>query len=696
MAPFRETASRVWRSLEAGGLVAGTAGLVRAAFDLEVVSALQTSHQVIFVAITWSAWACAGALVSGIFGASSAVLPARPGVRRTWAGWPALVVFLAIDLGIGELGLDHGASLGALGISAFVLLQACKRLGNKVPGLESPWAWGASGQLLLVLCVWEIAGEPPARHGLDPTLLLLLAGPFVLSLPAVIRRLRVRAASTLVMALGSVTLLVGSLAALVAAGAQAEEKDLPNVLLVTIDTLRTDAVGCYGGASASTPTLDRLAEEGVLFEDVHSQVPMTYPSHTSILSGLYPGSHGVLNNMPWPLRDGVDTLPDVFARRGYLTAAVVSGFTVKRDAAQLHQRFQVYDDTFGPLRVVPDRFVDSGLVLFAHLIGDLLGLELRRLRYGGDRPAQRCIDSALEWTRRARGPFFLWVHLFDPHLPYEPPAEHVQDRSLDAGGRDGFWYRVPPAEKLQVVRRERDVEGLRALYRGEVTYADQELGVLLDLLRSEGRYANTLVIATSDHGESLGEHDYWFDHSYFLYETCLRVPLIVRVPESLRGGDFQAPGSREETSVRLIDVAPTVVDLLSVEGLRRRLDGVSLVPLLRGGESASDAEPSYAVTYDLRADRRRYLLSVRDGRWKYVRTAARWDDLWLVPESEQLFDLQADPGETRERSSLPESSDTVARMRALADVHWRDWAPPDVAGPELSEKDQAQLEAIGY
>ncbi len=691
MTSARERLGSHWRAVEAGALVGGAAGLAQALAGHEGVAALPAQHQVNFVFATWTAWTVVGALAAGAYDLVRRIGP-RAG-RSVWPGWIALTLFLAVEVGMGTFDLESGAALVALVGTAIVVVAALHRAAVSVPMLLDPVLWTMVGLWLAGFFGSKVRGTSSAAHGVadSPERWLPIAVVFLLFLRCIpaFRRGRGVVRLALFVSFALPLYLVG---ALPPAGAQSASAD-PNLLLVTVDTLRADAVRCYGADEADTPALDRLADQGVLFEDAQSPIPMTYPAHTSLLSGVYPGNHGVLNNMPWPIAEGIRTLPELFARRGYRTAAFVSGFTLKRDAARLHQRFQVYDDTFGPLRVVPDRFVDSGVVQLARRVGDLMGLKLRRFRYGGDRPAERCVASALEWLEGSSGPFFLWVHLFDPHLPYEPPTEHARRHDPDyRGNLTGSWYRVPPERKSEVVATEADAEHLRALYRGEVSHADEQVGVLLDALDASGRGDDTVVVVTSDHGESLGEHDYWFDHSYFLYETCTRVPLVVRLPERF-AAQGRPPGSRVTEPVRLIDLFPTVVDLFELDAADHEVDGTSLLPLLAGADSGSGL--SYSVTYDFRVDRLRYLLSVRDGRYKYVRTAAHWDDLWRVPEQEQLFDLVRDPGETLDASR--EAPQALQRMRRLAALYWSDWAPRDpAAAGELSAENRERLEDIGY
>jgi len=273
----------------------------------------------------------------------------------------------------------------------------------------------------------------------------------------------------------------------------------PNVLLVTIDTLRADRVGCYGHASASTPVLDALAARGVRFETAIAHVPLTGPSHASILTGLGPLGHGFRENAGFVLPTQVKSCAQDFRERGYRTAAFVSAFPLDRRFG-FDRGFDVYDD---------------------HLPR---GNDPRRTPYV-ERFADATTDAVLRWlespAETPARPFFLWVHYYDPHAPYEPPGEFAAR------------FRTAP-------------------YDGEVAFADQQLGRLLRALEQRGLLARTLVLAMSDHGEGLGEHGEG-THGLFVYDSTLKVPFIV-------AGPGVATPRVAPTVARVIDVLPTLLD----------------------------------------------------------------------------------------------------------------------------------------
>ena len=272
-----------------------------------------------------------------------------------------------------------------------------------------------------------------------------------------------------------------------------------NVLLITIDTLRGDALGSYGG-KAATPNLDRLAADGIRFTFAHAHAVVTLPSHASIMTGRYPFEHGVRDNAGFRLADGAETLAELAKQNGFATGAFVGAFPLDRQFG-LAQGFDVYDDVGG-------REVAQGDFRFT------------------ERRAEEVVAAARQWIDGQQGKWFTWVHVFDPHSSYTPPPP------FDAR------YAADP-------------------YAGEVAYVDQALGPLLDAARQGSRA--TTVIVTSDHGEGLGEHGEP-THGTFAYETTLRVPLILG---QLGGGSAEPKEGRvSDSPVRHIDIFPTIAALL--------------------------------------------------------------------------------------------------------------------------------------
>ena len=308
-----------------------------------------------------------------------------------------------------------------------------------------------------------------------------------------------------------------------------------NVLLITIDTLRADALSAYGGA-AQTPNLDRLAREGARFSFAHAHAVVTLPSHTSILSGLLPYEHGMRDNSGFRVRSGTPTLATRLKARGFATGAFVGGFPLTKRFG-LTPGFDVYDDQMPETRGAIEISMP-------------------------ERPAGDVVARADAWVAQQTGRFFGWVHVFDPHSPYRPPP------ALAA------TYAAQP-------------------YHGEVAFVDQALGPLLDRLRALPR--PTLVIVTADHGESLGEHGE-LTHGMFAYEPTLRVPLIVARVDP--GAAAPRTGVVVDTPVRHIDIVPTVLDVLAAER-DGSLSGTSLREAIAGTGSGDRPAYFESMTYNL-------------------------------------------------------------------------------------------------
>jgi arylsulfatase A-like enzyme/Flp pilus assembly protein TadD len=308
-----------------------------------------------------------------------------------------------------------------------------------------------------------------------------------------------------------------------------------NVLLVTIDTLRADALSSYGGP-AQTPSLDRLASHGARFTFAHAHTVVTLPSHTSILSGLLPYEHGMRDNSGFRVRPGTPTLATRLKPRGFATGAFVGGFPLTKRFG-LTPGFDVYDDqmpeTRGAIEIsMPERRADL------------------------------VVGRATDWIGKQSGKFFAWVHVFDPHSPYRPPDEYAAK------------YASQP-------------------YYGEIAYIDHVLGPLFDRLGALSR--PTLVIVTADHGESLGEHGE-LTHGMFAYEATLHVPLIVA--RITPGSASPAQGVVVDASVRHIDIVPTVLDVVGA-GPDAALLGASLRDVLNGAQAGDRPSYFESMTYNL-------------------------------------------------------------------------------------------------
>ena len=360
-----------------------------------------------------------------------------------------------------------------------------------------------------------------------------------------------------------------------------------NLLLLTLDTLRADRLGCYGYPQAETPHLDRLASESVRFEEAISPVPSTLPSHATILTGLFPQAHGVRDNGTFLLSDDHVTLTELLKGAGYDTAAFVSSFVVDSRFG-LAQGFETYFD------------FDEDATASRQGMGRLAVVQ----RVGGE-----TAEHALEWLSREReSPFFLWVHLYDPHAPFEAPEPY------------GSRFAERP-------------------YDGEVAYTDAVVGEILDRLDTLGAKENTLVMVVGDHGESLGEHGEAY-HSWFIYDATLKVPFLARLPGVL------APGAVIEEQVRLADLAPTALELLGIpkeqwEGMQ----GTSLAPWLTEGRR--EHLPAYSES----------LVAHLQFGWGELRAIRERGFKYIEAPRPELYDLGADPGEMK---NLVSDKETIA------------------------------------
>jgi len=422
--------------------------------------------------------------------------------------------------------------------------------------------------------------------------------------------------------LGAIALLVGVFPAEAGPAAAAAPPKL-NLLVVTIDTLRADRVGAYGYGPAKTPTMDALARRGFRFARAFSHVPLTLPSHCTLFTGLLPLAHGVRDNGerlgPAPM-----TLAEIARAQGYATAAVVGAFPLDSRFG-LSRGFDTYDDLYGSRNRVRDMaFVERRAEDVNARVGEWIGAH-------------------------GQAPFFLWVHYFDPHAPYDPP---------------------PPFDK-EFAGRE---------YDGEIAYTDECLGRLLKALDGTGRAADTVIVVTSDHGEGLGAHEEK-THGIFVYDTTLHVPLIIAGPRL-------PSGRTAEAQVGLTDVLPTILDLLEWPA-PKGLPGRSLVPVMTRPEAGrKDAERTLYIESMSPLLSRNWapLRGVRTPEWKYID----------APTAE-LYDIRSDPGEMANvHDTRPE---VVRRLRGEMEAVAKRQSAPSAeraTRPAGDREAKQKLQSLGY
>lgn len=393
-----------------------------------------------------------------------------------------------------------------------------------------------------------------------------------------------------------------------------------NILLITLDTTRADHLGCYGYDLASTPNLDGLAREGVRFARVYCPAPLTLPSHSTIMTGLYPAKHGVRNN-GHELASKIRTLAEILKGRGFTTAAFVSSFSVDSRFG-IGRGFDVYDDTFQPQ---------------APLKGA-----------NAERRAEETFARFSRWLdNNGPGRFFAWVHYYDPHLPYDPPSLY----------REGSPGRP---------------------YDGEIAYMDHYVGAVLDRLKAKGVLDKTLIVVAGDHGEGLGDK-VETGHGIFLYEETLRVPLIFY---NLKA--FPRPRV-VESAVRLVDVAPTILETIGLKLEAAAMQGQTLTPWIRK-KTRADLDSLVETFYPRENFGWSELVGIVSGPWKFIQ----------APRPE-LYDLKNDPGEKIDLAGSPANKASELRKKLEQELLRLNARPGAQGGPAAVRiDDQEKLRSLGY
>jgi arylsulfatase A-like enzyme/Tfp pilus assembly protein PilF len=393
-----------------------------------------------------------------------------------------------------------------------------------------------------------------------------------------------------------------------------------NVLLISIDTCRADRLSCYGYPRKSTPNIDAVAREAVLFQQAIAPAPMTLPSHSSMMTGTYPPVHGVRANDGYRLAESNMTLARLLRDAGYQTAAFVGGFPLDARFG-LNQGFQTYDGRFGAEGGSHDR-----------------------------RTAEEVTRRGLAWLDAQnkepdKKPFFLFLHYYDAHWPYQPP---------------------PPFDKTFADDP----------YAGGIAYVDASIGRVVGRLRESGLYDNTLIIIVGDHGESLGEHGER-THSFFTYQSTLRVPLVVRAP-GLGGG-------REvQQAVNLVDLMPTTLSLLG-QAQPERIEGTDLRDCLEGKPRQGPPPIGYFESLEPAAFNCCPLQGVLEGRWKYIR----------APRPE-LYDLDRDPNEQQDLAAKEVATARRLRDRLEEMLETMKSAAAPGGSALMDREASARLQSLGY
>ena len=388
-----------------------------------------------------------------------------------------------------------------------------------------------------------------------------------------------------------------------------------NCLLITIDTLRADRLSSYGARLVQTPSIDALARKGILFSRAFAHTTTTLPSHTNILLGLTPPFHGVHDNVNFILDPAFVTAAELAKSAGYATAAFVGSYSLDSRFG-LNQGFDLYDDDYG-------------------------NQDFRNPHYV-ERRADAVVGRALAWLQDRKAPWFLWVHCFDPHVPYDPPEPF----------------------KTQYKNHS---------YEGEIAFTDSELGRLFDHLEKNGLYESTLVVLTSDHGESLGEHGEE-THGYFAYNTTLHVPLIIRAP-GLKPG-------REDSFVSHIDILPTVCSLLKIRP-PKNLQGRSL--LSARGRTNQETRPVYFES----------LYPYYSRGWAPLRGLIAQGKKFISSPIPEVYDLEHDFQEEKNLAGTAPLDSWRKDLRSLIE-RFSNPNPKPAAGLSIDREALEKLRSLGY
>lgn len=456
------------------------------------------------------------------------------------------------------------------------------------------------------------------------------------------------------------------LAAILLSGCSAPPPEHPNVLLITVDTLRVDRISCYGGPQGNTPHIDTLARRGVRFQSVQAPRGLTWPSMTTLLTGLHPRTHHVRRNGNM-LAEQFATLPEILQAEGYETGGFLSNMC---DA--------------------PNRGLEH---FFCAWWGEVDQKASRRARQWAshDQPSwdASITRHAEDFIRTQRKhPFFAWVHYIDPHKPYDPVNEYLRDEYDGSFPTDDASLDTRILSQKPLDGRER--RQLLAVYDSQVSGVDAHIGHLLATLEEAGLAEKTLVIFAADHGEELGDHNVYFYHLSSVYQQVLSTPLLLCWPGHI------PPGLVVDQPIAGVDITPTILDLVHLPALPA-MEGVSRQGLALGAPGAHGAQVTYAEWSD-------QIVVVGEGPWRYIwnpdhhKTGGRpWSSvkgMGFRIEAEELYNLSRDPGQhTNLSEQLPDRA-AAMREKACAFVTEKDFRRQDRRStPEDVRK---RLESLGY
>ena len=390
-----------------------------------------------------------------------------------------------------------------------------------------------------------------------------------------------------------------------------------HVVLISMDTTRADYFSCYGYPDPTTPNIDKLTEQATRFANVVSPVPITLPAHSSMLTGMIPPAHGVHNNIGYHLAPSHTTLAEILKANGFKTSAILSAFVLDRKFG-LNQGFDTYDDQFG---------------------------EHNRREHHTERFGDEITRLAFDWIDANRkGKSFLFLHYFDPHYDYVPPEPYATEFAGNP-------------------------------YAGEIAFTDHCIGQVIQKLKDIGWYDSTLLIITGDHGEMLGEHgEEW--HSYFIYESAIKVPLIMKLPGQKTALTITEP-------VGLVDIVPTICSLLHIDA-PAQVQGIDLSALLRGESPTNDERYLYSESVSPTRFGASSLMGISTARWKYIQ----------APRPE-LYDILSDPGETNNLVGQEPQRARILEDKLIETLE-RSVSTDTDSRMELDTESIKRLESLGY
>jgi len=420
-------------------------------------------------------------------------------------------------------------------------------------------------------------------------------------------------------------------------------EDRPSILVITVDALRADRVGCYGYERETTPNIDRLVGNGLLFERAWTPEPLTGPAMCSMITGLPPHRHAASRN-GLRMQSGLDSLPKILSRKGWQTAAFVGTWTLKNNLTLLGEHFETY------------------------------GERLNKRRWFGilnsEATCEDVTDDALDWLTDARGgdpedPFFLWVHYIEPHAPYRFHEQYAERLGIND-------------DKLRRTDR----------YDTEIAAVDESIGRLLAGVRESVHAGNLIIVFTADHGESLGEHDFW-GHGRYLYEPSLRIPLGITWESEIKPG-------KVASQANLLDLAPTLLDLAGVT-VPDDMPGMNWAPTARGGTPNPEVSRCFQAhrgavhggTHDSDTKRSKGLL------WVGVIEGEEKEVLQVNRQYHQLFNFADDPGELKNLAP-GDSRPSEDLLACLAEVAEGLGSFDRLAAEKLDDETVEQLRALGY